>query len=352
MLTIQNVNQDLFGKIYNLFKHIPAANRRYIQEGLYEAAFEQALEEGGVERLYRDAGNFSKDGVFSGRAWDNGQDSHKNITNFQFQKSTASAGGEILYILYILAIARGQNVSDDLSSQKANSILTELLINNMNLFLKETEGIETSFSVKRKLESKLFQFVMCRCFSPSLVKAMQEKALKRLEFEEFASKGLLNLMENITALAGKAEFIPGWGKVANALLSPTELSACYPDDYMKMLEETGDLVLIREATQLKKSTDETKIVSSYHFLFLTYINKNKPYLLQSLLCSNSISNENLRSHLKLIRTYLHQTLKLRTRQDIYRLMMLLRRNNFKDHFLSHMERNAIKMHIYADSECK
>ena len=108
--------------------------------------------------------------------------------------------------------------------------------------------------------------------------------------------------------------------------------------YEKKLKSSDEEFLIREAKQLRASMNHTGLVSSFHVLFLNYINKEKPHLLDHLLVVDKTASENLSVYPLVISSLITSSITVQTKNSIYGLMRLLQRDIFSDEFVDEIKK--------------
>ncbi|CAM3775448.1 hypothetical protein [Mesobacillus zeae] len=324
----QMTKTDGFQSAYSRFKAASLSHKRFFQHAVFQEAFNAAQEPGGIEKIYQQARNFDSDGVFNDRVWNNPASLNPSLVRAALSKGGMTAGGEIMSLLRILSIARGKGTNPIMTAQACNEFLSKALLLNMDLLiLRETEENRIYLLHEEKLARKVVSFVGDNCFSPVVFQSIQKEIENLASQRPIVVKKIIQMITKTKRLTGMmAEAGSGWAVLDRSLHAPSSLSASFGSGYKEALGNCSDLLLVKEAFQLRTTMENTGIVSVYHAVFLMYINKEKPYLIQSFLCIDEQSKTNLRNNLPLIRKLVDSAVNYQTRQCIYGLMRLLQRD--------------------------
>jgi hypothetical protein len=339
---LQFASDDSFQRAFNQLWGTSTPNKRFFQQAVYEEASALLKEQHGLVKLFQYAHLFDQAGVFAGRVWENVVKLDPVLVRGTLQSGGIIAATETLSNLRILAIARGVYEHPEMSAQEAKDFLTKVMALNLDLLLlRETEENRVMQIFKDKQVVDLLGFISDYCFSPLVFQSLYQEIDNLAVQRPIVTDKILKVLASARRLAGdQLEVDSGWGHYEKAVYSPSDMAASTADGacYQNKLKASNDLLLIREADQLRASMERTGLVSQYHALFLEYINKEKPYLLQNLLAVDETARENLRLHLHLVSSLISLAITVKTRKSIYGLTRLLQRDVFTSNFLKEVEK--------------
>ena len=340
-------SENSFQIAFNQLRHSTAPNKSLFQEAVLEEAAALLNEPNGLVKLFKYAHLFDEAGVFIGKPWENIRKLNPALVRGTLHAGGTMAASEALSNLRILAIARGDYVHPDMPAYDANEFLTKVMALNLDLLLmKETEENRVKQLYKDKQASEILGFIAEHRFSPlvfqSLYKEVENLAVQR----PIVTNKILKLIDSAKRLAGGLEDSDSsLMHYEKAVYSPSKLSVSIRGNYENQLRVSHDEELIREAKQLRGSMNRTGLVSSYHPIFLNYINKENPSLLENLLVMDETAGKNLRLNQQVISLLITTSVTVQTKGSIYSMMRLLQRDIFTNEFIKEIQ-NLIKVPIH------
>jgi hypothetical protein len=333
-------SEGSFQKAFNQLWHAAKPNKKLFQPAVLAEAAALLQEPDGLKKLFLYAHLLDEAGVFSGKPWE-----HVGKLNPALVRGTLHSGGitaaaEALSELRILAIARGIYVHPEMSAYEATDFLTKVMALNLDLLLmKETEENRVTQLYKDKQASEILGFIADHCFSPLVFQSLYQEVDNLAVQRPIVTDKVLKLIASAKKLAGGLEERDSsLMQYENAVYSPSDLAASSLENYENRLKSSNHLELIREAKKLRASMDHTGLVSSYHTLFLNYINKEKPDLLHNLLAVDKKAKKNLQTNLDLVSSLITSAITVKTRRSIYGLMRFLQRDMFKAKLIKEMQK--------------
>ncbi|NRD77830.1 hypothetical protein HPT25_10460 [Bacillus sp. BRMEA1] len=333
-------SEDSFQRaLYQLWK-TPTKTKNLFQNAVFEEAADLLNEPNGLAYIYNYAHLFDEAGVFTGKPWENVRKLNPTLVRGTLHAGGIMAAAEVMSNLRILAIARGEYVHQEMSAEKAYDFLTKVLALNVDLLImKETEENRVTQLYKDKQASEILGFISDHCFSPQVFNILYQEIDNLAVQRPIVTNKILKLISNARRIADSQKTAnSSLMKYENAVYSPSALAAAAKEMYENQLKTSNDLLLMKEAEQLRASMKDTGLVSPFHALFLKFITKEKPGLLQSLLAVDETSRENLRTNLDFVSSLITSSITMNTRRSIYGLMCLLKRNIFTSEFISEMEK--------------
>ncbi|MGM0877872.1 MAG: hypothetical protein ACQEWV_24825 [Bacillota bacterium] len=340
-------SEDSFQRAFYRLWKTSALNKSLFQHAVFEEAAALLKEPNGLAKIYKYAHLFDEAGVFAGKPWGNVRKLNPPLVRGTLHAGGIMAAAEAMSNLRILSIARGDYVHPEMSAGEATEFLTKVMALNLDLLLmKETEENRVMQLYKDKQESQILGFISDHCFSPHVFQILYQEVDNLAVQRPIVTNKILKLIDNARRLAsGQKVTDSSLMKYENALYSPSDLAAAARESYKNKLKASNDLLLIKEAKQLRESMKQTGLVSPYHALFLKFINKEKPDLLKSLLVVDEKARENLRSNLPFVSSLISSAVTMNTRRSIYGLMCLLQRDVFTSEFISEVEK-LVKVPIH------
>ena len=311
------------------------------QQSVLEKASVLLTEPNGLVKIYKYAHLFDEFGLFVGKPWENVNKLNPVLVRGTFHAGGTTAAAEALSNLRILAIARGDYVHPKMSAYEATEFLTKIMALNLDLLLmRETEENRVKMLYKDKQASEILGFISDHCFSPLVFQSLYQEVDNLAVQRPIVTDKILKLIASAKRLAsGLEEADSSLMLYENAVYSPSTMAAQSSiERYEEKLKASNDLLLIREANQLRTSMTKTGLVSPFHALFLTYMNKEKNDLLQSILCLDETAKENLRLNQSFISSLIHSAVTIKTRRSMYGLIRLLQRDIFTKEFIKEIEK--------------
>lgn len=319
-----------------LYQLKSAHQKSLFQEAVFTEAAAALKEPNGLIKLYKYAHLFDEAGIFVGKPWENVRKLNPALVRGTFHAGGTMAAAEALSNLRILSIARGEYIHPDMTAFEATEFLTKVMALNLDLLLmKETEENRVKKLYKDKQASEVLRFISKHCFSPLVFQSLYVEIDNLAVQRPIVTNKILDLIESAKKLTGRIEEADsGLKQYENAAYSPTDLAASSDiKSYENKLKASDESSLIREAEQMRHTMNSTGLVSPFHAIFLNYINKEKPNLLQSLLGVDPTSRENLKLHHPFISSLIDTAVTIETRRCIYGLMRLLHRPVFTKEFI-------------------
>ncbi|KKB39660.1 hypothetical protein [Bacillus thermotolerans] len=330
-------SEDSFERALNQLRRTPVFTKSLFQQAVFEEAANLLEERDGLQKLYQYAHLFDEAGVFIGKPWENVRKLNPVLVRGTLHAGGAMAAAEAMSNLRMLAIAKGEYIHPEITANEAVEFLAKILALNLDLLLmKETEENRVKQLYKDKQASEILGFISEHCFSPLVFQSLYQEVNNLAVQRPIVTDKILKLIASAKRLADGREEPSSLMHYEQAVYSPSDMSAA-GDQYVTMLKASDDLLLIREAEQLRTSMEETGLVSSFHPVFLNYINEEKPNLLPHLLAADETAKEHLHLHLSLISSLI-SSINIQTGRSIYGLMRLLQRKIFTDEFVKEMQR--------------
>lgn len=332
-------SENAFQKALHQLLHAPLLSKKLFQQPVLDQAYALLKEFNGLEKLYGFAHLFDKAGVFLGKPW---EDVHK--LNPPLVRGTLQAGGttmaaEVLSNLRILAIARGDYIHPEMPPYEATEFLTKVLALNIDLLLmKETEENRVTQLYKDEQTSEILRFISEHCFSSRVFENLYQEVDNLAVQRPIVTNKISKLIASAKKLAGGLEESDSrLMHYEKAVYAPSSLAKGTEESYEKKLKTCGDAELTTEAKQLCSSMVKTGLVSPFHAVFLNYINKEKPHLLEHILTVDERAKENLTLHFSFISSLISCSIMSKTRRSIFGLLRLLQRDIFTSEFVQEMK---------------
>ncbi|UOY91727.1 hypothetical protein MUG87_14675 [Ectobacillus sp. JY-23] len=339
--------EDSFQRVFNQLQRASILNKNLFQQAVLEEAAVLLKERHGLEKLFKYAHLFDEAGVFTGKPWENVRKLNPVLVRGTFHAGGIMAAAEALSNLRILAIARGSYVHPEMSAHEAKEFLTKVMALNLDLLLiKGTEENRVKQLYQDKEASKILEFISDHCFSPVVFESLYQEVNNLAVQRPIVTDKILKLIASAKKLAsGLQQADSSLTHYENAVYSPSDMAAAAREGYDAALKVSDSLLLIREAKQLRTSMHQTGLVSPFHALFLNYINKEQPNLLQNLLAMDETAEKNLHLNLPLVSSLISSAITVNTRRSIYGLMRLLQRDIFTVECITEIEK-LIKVPIH------
>lgn len=328
-------SEDSFQRAFHQLWKSSAVKKSLFQQAVFAEAAVLLKEPNGLAKLYTHAHLFDEAGVFAGKPWENVRKLNPVLVRGTFHAGGIMATAEALSNLRILAIARGDYLHPEMSVSEATEFLSKVMALNLDLLLmKETEENRVKHLYKDKQASEILGFISDHCFSPVVYQSLFEEVNNLAIQRPIVTDKILKLIGSAKKLAGNLEKVDSSLMLyVNAVYSPSDMAAAASvESYKAKIKVSNDLVLIREANQLRTSLMLTGLVSPFHAIFLSYINKEKPDLLQNILGVNETARENLRLNQSFVASLIDSAVTMKTRRSIYGLIRLLERDIFTKEF--------------------
>ncbi|WP_129726007.1 hypothetical protein [Ectobacillus funiculus] len=329
-------SEDSFQRAFNQLWKTSALNKSLFQQAVFAEATILLKEPNGLAKIFKYAHLFDEAGVFAGKPWENVRKLNPVLVRGTFHASGITATAEALSNLRILAIARGDYIHPEMSASEATEFLTKVLALNLDLLLmKETEENRVKHLYKDKQASEVLGFISDHCFSPFVFQSLYQEVDNLAVQRPIVTDKILKLIASAKKLAGSMEEADSsLMRYVNAVYSPSSIAAAASvESYENKLKASNDLLLTQEAHQLRTSVKHTGLVSPFYAIFLNYINKEKPELLQSILSVDETAKENLRLNLPFVSSLIDSAITIKTRRSIYGLIRLLERDIFTKEFI-------------------
>lgn len=336
----QFTSEGSFERAFHQLWRASAVNKSLYQQAFLEEAAALLKEPKGLATIFLYAHLFDGAGVFAGKPWEHVRKLNPNLVRGTLHAGGLTAAAEALSNLRILAIARGDYVHPDMSANEATEFLTKVMALNLDLLLmKETEENRVKQLYKDEQASEILSFISDHCFSPLVFQSLYQEIDNLAVQRPIVTNKILKLIASAKKLAvGLQKADSNLMHYKNAVYSPSDMAASTGESYENKLKASKDVLLIREAEQLRASMQQTGLVSPFHALFLNYVSKEKPYLLQSILAADKKAKENLQSNLHFVSSLITSAITVKTRRSIYGLMRLLQRDIFTNELKEEMKK--------------
>jgi hypothetical protein len=333
-------SEDSFQRAFYQLWKTSALTKSLFQSAVFEEAAALLKEPNGLAKIFKYAHLFDEAGVFAGKPWENVRKLNPTLVRGTLHAGCITAAAEAMSDLRILAIARGDYVHPEMSAEEATEFLTKVMALNLDLLLmKETEENRVTQLYKDKQASELLGFISDHCFSPHVFQILYQEIDNLAVQRPIVTNKILKLIANAKRLAGDLKDADtSLMQYKNAVYSPSDLATSAGESYENKMKASNDLLLIREAEQLRASMSHTGLVSPFHALFIKFINKEKPDLMQSLLVLDDTARENLRSNLHFVSSLISSAVRMNTRRSIYGLIRLLQRDVFTSEFICEVKK--------------
>lgn len=332
-------SEGSFQKAFHKLWRTSTSNKHVFQKTVLEEATALLNEPNGLVKLLDYAHLFDRAGIFTEKPWENIRKLNPSLVRGTLQAGGIMATAETLSNLRILSIARGDYVHPDMTAYEANEFLSKVMALNLDLLLmKETEENRVKQLYKDKQTSEIIGFIAEHRFSPLVFQSLYQEVENLAVQRPIVTDKIIKLIDSAKRLAGGLEDADSsLMHYENAVYSPSDLSSSAGHNYEYSLKASQDEILIREAIQLRTSMDRTGLVSSFHVLFLKYLNKEKPDLLEHLLVLDETGRKNLRMNRSVISELIH-SITDQTLSSIYGLMRLLQRDIFTSEFIHEVKK--------------
>ena len=333
-------SENSFQRAFNQLRRTAAQDKSLLQQTVLEEAAALLNEPNGLVKLFKYAHLFDEAGVFAGKPWENLRKLNPSLVRGTLHAGGIMAVSETLSNLRILAIARGDYVHPDMSTYDANEFLTKVMALNLDLLLmKETEENRVKQLYKDKQASEILGFIAEHRFSPLVFQSLYQEVKNLAVQRPIVTNKIVKLIDSAKRLAGGLEDAESsLMYYENAIYFPSDLARSAKEKYVHQLKISKDALLIQEAKQLRTTMNHTGLVSPFHALFLNYINKEKPDLLEHLLVMDETARKNLRLNRLVVSSLIHSSVTVHTKNSIYGLMRLLQRNIFSNEFINEIKK--------------
>lgn len=335
LLSSENAFQIAFQQLWQA----PLLSKKFFQQAVLDEASPLLTEPFGLEKIYSYAHLFDQAGLFIGKPWEDVNKLNPPLVRGTLQAGGATAIAEALSELRILAIARGDYIHPQMTAYAATEFLTKVLALNIDLLImKETEENRVIQLYKDERASEILRFISEHCFSPRVFENLYREVDNLAVQRPIVTIKILKLIASAKKLAGGLE--EDQSKLVHyerAVYSPSNLSTGTPGSYEDKLKACNDIMLIKEAKQLCSTMVQTGLVSSFHVVFLNYINRDKPHLLKNILAIDKTAEENLEMNLPLMSSLIASSIRIKTRRSIYGLLRFLQRDIFTSELIKELE---------------
>ncbi|MEK4229103.1 hypothetical protein [Solibacillus sp. FSL H8-0538] len=330
--------ENSFERAFQQLWHASSQSKKLFQQTVFDAASALLKEPNGLEKLYVYAHLFDQAGLFIGKPWENVQKLNPTLVRGTLHDGK-QAVAEILSNLRVLAIARGHYVHPNMYAYEATEFLTMVLALNIDLLImKETEENRVTLLYKDEQASEILRFISEHCFSSRVYENLYQEVDNLAVQRPIVTNKIMKLIGSAKKLAGRLE--ESNSKLMlyeNAVFSPSDMAKSTGGDYEYELKNVSDSILMKEAEQLRSSMERTGLVSPFHVVFLHYINKEKPNLLQYILAVDEKAKGNLQLSLPFISSFISSSIMVKTRRSIYGLLRLLQRDIFTSELIKELE---------------
>ncbi|MGX9136532.1 hypothetical protein ACWV26_19705 [Rummeliibacillus sp. JY-2-4R] len=337
---LQFSSENAFQKAFYQLAQATLPSKKLFQQTVLDEASVLLEEHNGLEILYHYAPLFDQAGIFIGKPWENVQKLNPVLVRGTFHAGGSTAVAEALSELRILAIASGDYVHPEMTATEANEFLTKVLALNIDLLLmKETEENRVNMLYKDQQASEILRFISEHCFSPRVFQNVYQEINNLAVQRPIVTDKILKLIASAKKLTDGLENVDASLLLyEKAVYSPSDMSTGIDvENYETKLKEASVLQLTTEAEQLLTSMVQTGLVSTYHAIFLDYINREKPDLLHHILAVDQKAKDNLQSNLSLISSLITTSITRQTRRSIYGLVRLLQRDIFTNELIMELE---------------
>ncbi|MGG0656054.1 hypothetical protein [Rummeliibacillus pycnus] len=314
-------------------------SKKLFQQIVLDEASVLLNERNGLEILFQYAPLFDQSGIFVGKPWEYVQKLNPVLVRGTLHAGGSTAVAEALSELRILAIARGDYIHPEMSANEATEFLSRVLALNIDLLLmKETEENRVNMLYKDQQASEILRFISEHCFSPRVFQNLYQEIDNLAVQRPIVTDKILKLIASAKKLTDGLEDVDSRLLLyEKAVYSPSDIATGTEESYENKLKTSSDLFLAKEAKQLLLSMVQTGLVSTYHAIFLNYINNEKPYLLHHILAVDEKAKENLQSNLSVISSLITSSITLQTQRSIYGLLRFLQRDIFSNELLNELE---------------
>ncbi|HWL12956.1 MAG TPA: hypothetical protein VNQ57_08175 [Ureibacillus sp.] len=332
-------SENAFQKAFQQLLQAPLLSKKLFQETVLTEASDLLKEPYGLEKLYHYAPLFDQAGLFLGKPWEDVQKLDPTLVRGTLHAGDTTAVAESLSELRILAIAKGDYVHPQMSSQEATEFLTKVLALNIDLLImKETEENRVKQLYKDEQASELLHFISEHCFSTRVFENLYQEVDNLAVQRPIVINKILKLIASAKKLAGGLDEASSKLKdYERAVYSPSDLATGPLESYEQKLKTFNDELLTKEAKQFQMTMVQTGLVSPYHVVFLHYLNNEKPALLKDLLAVDDLAKKNLEANLTLISSLITSSVTLKTKRSIYGLLRFLQRDIITPELIKELE---------------
>ncbi|HWK23134.1 MAG TPA: hypothetical protein VNS08_08900 [Ureibacillus sp.] len=332
-------SENAFQKAFQQLLQAPLFSKTLFQDTVLNEALTLLQEPNGLDKLYYYAPLFDEAGLFLDKPWEDVRKLNPTLVRGTLHAGGIAAVAESLSDLRILAIARGDYVHPQMSSDEATEFLTKVLALNIDLLImKETEENRVKKLYKDEQASELLHFISEHCFSSRVFENLYQEVSNLAVQRPIVTNKIIKLIASAKKLAGGLkETSFKLQDYEKAVYSPSILATGPLESYEQKLKNCNDLTLAEEAKQLRETMVSTGLVSPYHVVFLHYLNNEKSYLLKEILAVDEIAQKNLQMNLILISSLISTSVTIKTKRSIYGLLRLLQREIFTPELIKELE---------------
>lgn len=322
-----HIRNTFFENLHNL-QEATALTRHENVRKLLSSIDALVLKNGGLDFLYENIGQIVESGFFKDTTWENPQMLNPSLTGGTLKAGGTTTLTEVLSDLRMLAYAKGDVVSKEISSKKAQEYLQEVVVNNLDLFFPDaSEELRNLDSTTRKLITGLFDrirtFINLENISPKLATELELMCQQRPVVTTRALYIIKTVHQHLSKDAPQDERLQ---KFVEAVYAPSKnakekTAAAYSD----WLQNCDEITLKEECIKLGSTLSNTGLSSVYHAILVRLV-KDKPSLLQHVLHLDAYGKAELQSHSELVAKLIDFTIFPDTSRAVYGLSSMLDRN--------------------------
>lgn len=308
------------------------------QNKLLSLAKKLLKSDGGAAALYPLAAHFDTAGLFWGSDWENPQHLQPALVRGALLSADMLAVIECLSELRLLAIARGDCESEQMTSVAAREFLEDVLARNLDLlFPSATEASREQAAPMADTVQQLFAFIVERLGAAGVLQAMIEEADRVLLQRPVMTERVVAIVHAAKQMLGPAdhpndvcidESLAKHARLLiNAIEAPTILAHEHPDsvDYAAALAPLSAEALAAEARLFGESMDATGLVAPLHATLLQHLVVAAPESVADALALRRVGRTSLAEYPWLVAQLIKHAVLPETARCIYGLSRLLER---------------------------
>ncbi|ASN05004.1 hypothetical protein [Virgibacillus necropolis] len=331
MSNLLQQNMERFSKSFRSLEEAKSFAKKLHRGNLLQQANRLLNTQEGMDHLYHCANEFDDAGLFLNTPWDNPSKLQPKLVAETLKSKTPDATMEILSELRMLAIAKGNCRSQQVTAKEASHFLNEVMASNVDLlFPDETEASRMEVGDELKRAKLLVQFLANHLSLKTILHSLLEE-IERLAVQRPIMVNHIIDLISAAKKSGYSEVSQGdqekLKKYDDAITGPTLLSRQVSNrlGYEEIIKEKDPEVQKREAEGFGSSMKQTGLVCPIHAELLRHLSQSHPELIATALALNSEGKANLNVNMTLVQKIIEIAIYPATSQSIYGLARFLER---------------------------
>lgn len=328
--------QDHFHQTYEEFLNATNLTKAEKATKLISQVDILSMTEEGLDFLYSQIGNIEEAGIFKDTVWQEPQKLVPLLVKGTLISGHPNSSYELMSELRLLAYARGDISSNQISQADAAAFLEEVLVYNLEFVFQEpTEETRASMGEHElKKVGCLFRFLL----KHSRLEGIKEKLAEEVSLicaqrpvVTRPAREIIKLIRQKVELVPELESDSTLKKYVDAIYAPSEGAAKYPeyDAYEHFLNKADAEALAKEAAQVGASMRATGLVSGYHtVLLINLIQRGLDDLVPATMQLSATGEAEWHEHMKFLKKLILEVCHPYNNQPIYGMAKMLEKGMF------------------------